>query len=383
MTQGSDFHPVDRRTFVKAAAIGAAAAAIGARAETAAQEPPRGARRKLGRTGLELSAIGIGTFRTTEPAVMRVAFEQGVNYLDTARTYHGGNNEAYVCEAIKGWRDKLYISTKTVLASKEAMTKSIDTSLSKLGTDYVDILCMHHLSSKDEVLNEDARDVLAKAREQGKARFLGISTHRKEVEVLDTMIEDPDKLYDVAIVVYNFKSGQEITDAIARAAKAGIGIVAMKTQAGGYKTKDLGDISPHQAALKWVLENPNVTTTVPSMVNLDQIKENVAVMHVDLKLSRAESQVLERYGRAIAPYYCHRCGACEPTCPYGVDIPTINRCLMYAEGYGDVAVARATHAELPWAVSAAACAGCATCVAQCAQGLSIPDQMRRAQALFA
>ncbi len=185
------------------------------------------------------------------------------------------------------------------------------------------------------------------------------------------------------MTVYNFKSDPSLKEAIARAAKAGVGIIAMKTQAGGYETKELGDISPHQAALKWVLQDLNVAAAIPSMVDLDQIKENTQVMHMDLKLSQVDRRILERYGQAIAPYYCHRCGGCAATCPQGVDIPTVNRCLMYAEGYRDLDLARTTYAELPRTVSAAACANCSTCVAQCARGITIAQQMRRAQALFA
>lgn len=367
---------------MKTSAAGAAVVVGGsAWAETAAA--PVATRRVLGRTGLEVTPIGIGTFRTTEPAVIRVALEKGVNFLDTARSYHNGNNEAYVGEAIKGLRDQVYISTKFTLGTKEEMTQSVDTSLSKLGTDHIDVLFLHHMFTKEDVMNAEAREVLVKAREAGKARFLGVSVHKNEVEVINAMLEDPDKLYDVVMVVYNFQSGDEIKDAIARAAKAGIGVVAMKTQAGGYDTKELGDVSPHQAALKWVLRDPNVASTVPSMVNLDQIKEDTALLQMDLTVTRADQHVLDRYAQAVAPYYCHRCGSCEATCPQGVDIPMVNRCLMYAEGYRDLQNAHAAYAELPKAASLASCASCATCVAQCVRGISLPDQMQRARVLFA
>jgi hypothetical protein len=320
---------------------------------------------------------------------MRYALEQGINFLDTARIYHDGNNERWVGEAIQGIRDKVYLATKFViegkdgaLLPKEEMMASVDKSLRELRTDYIDIMFLHHMSSVEQVMYEPAREVLVEAQKQGKIRFLGVSTHANEAVVLDAMVADAAKLYDAAMVTYNFKSDPAIKEAIARAAKAGIGIVAMKTQAGGYETKELGDISPNQAALKWVLQDANVSTTVPSMVNLDQIKEDVAVMHMDFKLTRAESQILERYGKAIAPYYCLRCGQCEGTCPQGVDIPTVNRCLMYAEGYRDLVVARQTYDALMPRVSAAQCAQCGVCAARCAHGLDIAAQMRRAQTFF-
>jgi hypothetical protein len=391
---------INRRTFLKTGACGAAlvvsAGGAASYAQPAAGALPDTAYRILGRTGLRVTAVSIGTLLTTEPAVIQFAFDQGVNYLDTARIYQDGKNEEYVCEALKGYRDKVFVSTKVLQGDKETMVRSIETSLSKLGTDYVDILFAHHLETREQVLDPVTIEALTEARTQGKARFIGVSTHKNEPAVLDAMVEEKGRVYDAAMVTYSFKSDPAVKAAIARAAQAGIGIVGMKTQAGGYQTKELGDISPHQAALKWVLLDPNVHTTVPSMVSLDQIKENVAVMCMDLRLSRAEEQVLETYGRAIADRYCHRCAACVGTCPNGVDIPTVNRCLMYAEGYRDLALARAAYAEPPRDASLtvpsdanvrhdtlAACARCDVCVARCGRGVDLERNLRRARALFA
>jgi predicted aldo/keto reductase-like oxidoreductase len=219
-------------------------------------------------------------------------------------------------------------------------------------------------------------------RSQGKTRFVGVSTHKNEAEVIQAVVDDPEKFFDTVLVAYNFGSDPGVKEAIALAAKANIGVIAMKTQAGGYNTKELGDISPHQAALKWVLQDPNVHTTIPSMINLDQVREDTAVM--GMKLTRADLDILNTYAMAIKSHYCHQCGACEATCPKGVDIPTINRCLMYAEGYGDLELARSTYtSELVGPVSAAVCGECDHCVARCARGLDIPIRMRRAQTLFA
>ncbi len=344
---------------------------------------PPAAYRTLGRTGLEVTTVSIGTFRTTEPPVIRYALEQGINFIDTARKYHKGKNEGYVREALKGFPGRVYIGTKIVISSEDEMNRLLDTSLRELDVDCIDILYLHHLSSREQVFDKTARKVITKARDEGKVSFLAVSTHEKEVEVLDAMVEDEEKLYDVAMVKYNFKCDEALRQAIARASKAGIGIVGIKTQAGGYETKELGDITPHQAALKWVLQDPNVAAVTPSMVNLDQIKENVAVMKMDLQLTRAEQQVLQRYGRAIDPYYCHACGACTETCPYGVDIPTINRCLMYAEGYHDRENALAAYAEIPRDRSLAACDSCAICTAGCVRNVRVEDQIRRARELFA
>jgi hypothetical protein len=160
-----------------------------------------------------------------------------------------------------------------------------------------------------------------------------------------------------------------------------MGVIAMKTQAGGYKTDALGDVSPHQAALKFVLQNPNVTAAIPAMVDLGQVSEDMAVMN--MKFTRADFDILKRYHLATAGVYCHRCGACADSCRARLDIAHINRCLMYADGYGDLELARSTYAELAPAMTAGACAGCPECTARCANGLNIAERMQRAREVFA
>ena len=175
-------------------------------------------------------------------------------------------------------------------------------------------------------------------RQQGKVRFFGVTTHTNQAEVVNAVASDPDHFFDTVLVGYNFKSAPELKQAIARAAQAGIGVVAMKTQAGGYQTAALGAVSPHQAALKWVLQDTNVTAAIPGMKDLAHLKEDIAVM--GLALTRRDEQILKRYGQAISPYYCQLCGRCEGLCSRGVAISDINRCLMYAEAYGSLDLAR-------------------------------------------
>jgi len=384
---------MNRRTFLKTGPLGAAAVAAGLSHSTAAAqqpddtEPAPGSleeagpgRRILGRTRMKVSMVGIGTNKGPEPAVLRFAFDRGVNYVDTARRYRGGRSELNVGKAIKGRRDKVYVVTKIPIGDTASMRRHAEESLKALATDYVDVFLMHGARSKEVVMNEDLRELMSQLRKEGKARFLGVSTHN-EVEVLDAVAQDPDKLFDVVLARYNFKSDKKVKEAIARAAKAGVGVVAMKTQAGGYKTKELGDISPHQAALKWVLQNKNVTLAVPCMVNLDEVKENTQVL--GMKFARVDQQILERYGKAIAPYYCRGCGECLATCPKSVDIPTVNRCLMYVEGYCDMDLAREAYARLAKETTAAVCTECAECVAECVHEVRVARNMRMAHRILA
>jgi predicted aldo/keto reductase-like oxidoreductase len=116
------------------------------------------------------------------------------------------------------------------------------------------------------------------------------------------------------------------------------------------------------------------------MKDMSMLKEDIAVMWMNL--SSADQQILERYSRAIESYYCRLCAQCEPACPNHVEISTINRCLMYAEGYGELALARSTYAEIRAGASASACLSCEQCIAKCVNGINIAGKMQKAQTLF-
>ena len=225
------------------------------------------------------------------------------------------------------------------------------------------------------------REALLKLRQQGKVRFFGVTTHTNETEVVNALVDDKDRFFDMALVKYNFRTDDELKKAIARAAQAGIGIVAMKTQAGGYKTDALGPISPHQAALKWALQDKSITAAIPGMRDMGHLREDIAVM--GMRLTLADSLILRCYGAAVASHYCHMCGKCEVTCPRGVRISVVNRSLMYAEAYRSPELARGTYGEIPASASASACIGCGHCVARCVNGLDVAAKMARARELMA
>jgi len=142
----------------------------------------------------------------------------------------------------------------------------------------------------------------------------------------------------------------------------------------------MGSISPHQAALKWVLQNQHITMSIPGMKDLSQLKENIAVMGMPFKT--ADARTLDRYHAAIAGFYCDLCGTCEGSCPRGVEISTINRSLMYAEGYRSRELARSTYREVPQAASASVCLDCPVCSASCVKGLNISAKMRQARTML-
>jgi uncharacterized protein len=382
-----------RREFIKVGVVGTTSALLGGNAlaevvqQYAAAAPaqfPDPVYRTLGRTGLKLTVVSFGAMLTPEPEVIRVALEHGVNYVDTARKYMSGKNEEIVAKAIKGRRDKVILATKTLPDSKSVLgiKQDVEASLRALKTDYIDVIQLHNLTDKRRIFVQETREALAALKKEGKVRFCGVTTHKGQAEVLNALVDDKERFFDTCLVAYNFKTDDEVGEAVNRAAKAGIGIIAMKTQAGGYDTKALGGISPHQAALKWVLQNPNVTAAIPGMKDLSQLRENIAVMGMPFKY--ADRRILDRYAEAVEPFYCTLCGSCEKGCPRGVEISTVNRALMYAEGgYQSSELARETYHEIRRGASALACVDCESCRARCVNGLNIPAKMAQARNLLA
>jgi len=380
---------VSRRSFVKRAVAGTVGLIGGgaltrpknllALIHSSQEATPALEFRTLGRTEMKFTSLGFGAMRTTDPAVIRRAVDKGVNYVDTARGYMGGRNEEIVGQAIGDVRKQIHISTKIKAGRRAGMESDVEASLRALGTDYVDILMLHGLRSRNDLHNEDALAVLEAAKKSGKTRAVGFSVHGNMAALLREAAEM--QFYDMVLSAYNFTHDQDVTTAIEEATKAGIGVVAMKTQAGGYKEKSMGNLNPHQAALKWVLSNPNVTSTIPSMVSFQQVEENVQVMGSDF--GWLDRKTLHRYGEAVNSKLCRFCDTCLSQCPFGVKVSDINRSVMYADGYGDEVLARENYQSIDPACNASRCADCDECVVQCRYGVNVAANLKRATEVFA
>jgi aryl-alcohol dehydrogenase-like predicted oxidoreductase len=132
---------------------------------------------------------------------------------------------------------------------------------------------------------------MSKMKKEGKARFTGFSAHSNMASVLREAAKG--NYHDVALVSYNFTHSKDLKEAVALATKSGIGIVAMKTLAGGYKKEKMGGLSPHQAALKYVLTDQNVSLAIPGVTTIEQIEECAAVMGTSF--SKGDLNELKQY----------------------------------------------------------------------------------------
>ena len=385
MKKRDDSDGINRRDFLKIGVTGAAASlAFGGLAGLAGAETTEPlAYRTLGRTGLKVTTLSFGAMLTPEYEVIRAGLDMGINYVDTARRYLNGRSEGIVGRAINGIRDKVYIATKTKPDSNtaDAIIKDVETSLEQLGTDHIDVIQLHGLDKPDRAFIPEVREAYVKLRQQGKVRFFGVTTHTNQAGVIDALVDDPDKFFDTVLVGYNMKQDPSVKQAIARAKAAGLGVIAMKIQAaarGGNQAAVSIDPEQAAAALKWVLQDTNVTNAIAGMKTLEHVKQMFPVM--GRKMTRTDERIVQRYSAAIDKEFCRLCAKCEPTCPQGVRISVVNRALMYAQAYGEYALGKETFVE---AAHARLCSTCAECTARCVNGLNIAGKMADARRLFA
>ena len=339
-----------------------------------------------GRTGLKVTTVGMGCMITSDPSVIVRAADMGINYFDTARGYSQGNNERMVGAALGSRRKQVIISTKSHAPNKVEMQKHLETSLRELNTDYIDIWFLHGRNSPEEV-PDDQIEVQQLAKKQGKVRFTGVSTHSGQQQLLPWMVQKG--IFDVVLTAYNFTMDTGMDEAIAAAAKAGMGVVAMKVMAGGLRRQKPGDPLYKKltqdgallAALKWVIQKPNIATTIPSMTDMDQLDENLKAM--GNPFSGSDEKLLTAHLDAIRPLYCRMCGKCDGACQKGLPVADVLRFLTYADGYGQFALGRERFMELSAEQVAVRCGDCAECTVKCPHGVEVQNRMARAQELFA
>jgi aryl-alcohol dehydrogenase-like predicted oxidoreductase len=342
--------------------------------------------RTLGKTGLKVTSLGFGCMITSDGSVIERAADMGITYFDTARSYSGGNNERMVGAALKGRRNRITLSTKTEGRTKPEALEQIDKSLSELGTDHVDIWYLH-AKGKPEDVTDDLLEAQQIARKAGKIRFAGVSTHGGQQVLIPWLARNPN--VDVILTTYNFTMEPFMNDVLAEAAQAGKGIVCMKVMAGGTRgrgaTPAIGEKLHREgaltSALKWVLRNPHVGTTVPSMTDMDQLDANLKAM--SQPFGAADERILAMHLEHITPFYCRLCGECAGQCRQGLPVEDVLRFATYAEGYGQFALGRERFLGLAPVHVSARCGDCAECSVNCPYGVQVAREMARAQEMFA
>ena len=335
--------------------------------------------RTLGKTGLRVTTVGMGCMITSDPTVITRAVDMGINYFDSSRNYQGGQNERMVGAALGSKRKDIFLASKCDTHTGPGILAELDKSLQELNTDHLDVWHLHGLSDPAQITDELV-EAQRKAKEQGKIRFIGMSTHNLPA-VVDRVIAAK---IEVVQVQYNFASAPSYGPAIEKLNQAGIGVIAMKVMA---RSGGRGAAQPKRpanfglAALKWSLKNPSIATTVPSLTDNDQLEENFRAMAEHY--TDADSRILEARLEEITPYFCRMCGECNGQCPQGLPVPDLVRFVMYADGYGQFPLGREGFLRLSAEHQAVRCGDCTSCPVTCPHGVHVAARLQRAQELFA
>jgi uncharacterized protein len=359
--------------------------------------------RTLGRTGIKLPIVSMGVMNSSNPNLLKVAWQQGMRHFDTAWIYQAGNNEKMVGSVIRDLkidRKDVVITTKIVIdyslkkpemgaERKKQFLSRFAQSLERLQMDYVDILMLHDVSSKEEILDPYIMDAMKEMKDQGKVKFAGFSTHVFWPEILTAAADKG--FYDVVLISLNYAMSNDDAShkALDYAVSRGMGLIAMKTQCQQDWYKDNlpseaqqyyeGSVM-HTALLKWVLRHDQIATAVPGFTTFEQLQTDLEVAR-KLDYTADEKKFLEDHNVKLAlQSVCRFCGECKGTCPNGVDIPSLMRSHSYAMAYGNVHMTHMTLGGIPRAEGLAVCRDCDECVAQCKYQVRIAKRIEELSA---
>jgi aryl-alcohol dehydrogenase-like predicted oxidoreductase len=275
--------------------------------------------RYLGNTKLKVSRLCFGSL-TIGPlqanlglgegaAVIRAAFDMGVNFIDTAELY---GTYPYIRDAVKGRREDIIISTKCYAYTREGAEKSLKKAMDELGTDYIDIFSLHEQESEYTLEgHREAMEYFIAAKEKGYIRSFGISTHAvaaviaslkyKEIEVLHPIVNKRG----LGIIDGNI---DEMLSAVDEAVKAGKGIFSMKPLGGGNMLKESAE------CFDFVLSNESLHSIAVGMQSIEEVTNNVMVFEGKKVPEDISTKLKEKRRRLLIDYWCSGCGSCTRKC---------------------------------------------------------------------
>jgi hypothetical protein len=375
--------------------------------------------RKFGKLDWKVSALGFGCMRlpTTDTtglglninekeaiAMIRYAIDHGVNYVDTAYPYHGGNSEVLVGKALgEGYREKVKLATKLPIWSvrkPEEFDTYLNEQLKKLQTDHVDFYLFHGLEKQrwKTVVDLNLLDRAESAIKDGRIKGIGFSFHDK-LETFKEII-DAYSRWTLCQIQYNYMDAenQAGTKGLKYAASKGLAVVVMEPIRGGRLAnppKSVRSIfdsyekqrSPSEWALQWVWNQPEVSVALSGMSTMQQVEENIRTASSSSinSLGPRELQVIERVQKAFrgrAAIACTKCAYCMP-CENGVNIPANFEMYNEAIMYDDPGTARQRYMRfMPEKERAKMCKQCKKCEEKCPQKIPISELMPKVHALL-
>lgn len=361
--------------------------------------------RDLGKTGIKISALGFGTMRlprikgpdkdiADEEASIKVihrAFELGVNYIDTAFGYMEGTSEVVVGKALKGYRDKVHLATKLPpwdVKQQGDYRRILETQLRRLDTGCIDFYHFHCTNKhhwNEVILKYNLLDESVKAKQEGLIKHISFSFHDSP-EFLKELVDTG--AFETLLCQYNILD-RWLEGAIAYAKENGVGVVIMGPIGGGRLAAPSDVItikgrygSTPEAALRFVLGNPNVSCALSGMNTIEMVEENARVASIAEDLTREEwrriNGMLEKI-KKLADLYCTGCNYCLP-CPNGINIPGVFTLMNRHRVYGLTESAKEDFAKLgteEWRGKPVSdCKECGLCETKCPQKIKIREQLK-------
>jgi predicted aldo/keto reductase-like oxidoreductase len=321
---------------------------------------------RLGKSELSVSQVGFGgipiqrvSFAEAEKCI-HTALDLGINYIDTALVY--SDSEEKIGRALKGKRDKVVLATKVPPRSREFVAESLEGSLKKLKTDYIDLYQLHNVENKELLeTSKDVIDILQKAREQGKIRHIGVTIHGVDWanEVIRT------GLFETVMIAMNFIVNEAEQNVLPTAREFDVGVIAMKPLAGGH-------ITNAALAMKYFAGFDDVVPLV-GIERPEEIKQIVEIVESGGALTDQEISEMEKIKEESGTQFCRRCGYCLP-CPQGIDIVLVNTFYSIAKRMPLDSVLTGGIAESMR--KAKDCVECGTCEERCPYHLNIRQLIR-------
>ena len=328
----------------------------------------------LGKTGLKISRMGFGGIPIQKidahgtKKLMQSLLDAGINYIDTARGYTV--SEEYLGFALEGIREHFVLATKSMSRNRENMARDIDVSLHNLRTDYIDLYQVHNpgLADLEQVCAPGgALEALLEAKSTGKIGHLGVTVHTLEVFNAALALD----WVETVMFPYNIveTQGEEL---IRRCTEKNIGFICMKPLAGGA-------IDDATLALRFVMQNPDITVVIPGMAEEAELAQNIAAVNDTAPLSAEELRKIQVIRDSLGTQFCRRCNYCAP-CTAGIPISGVFMMEGYLSRYGLEDWARTRYNG--FAKTASDCIGCGVCETRCPYNLPIREMLKRAAKAF-
>lgn len=321
--------------------------------------------KNLGNTNLKISRVGFGGIpiqRISQEDTYEVIDElrkNNINFIDTARGYT--ISEEYIGNAIKNDKNNWIIATKSMTRTYDGMKIDIETSLNNLKRDYIDLYQIHNLKLEEwDNIFEGAYRALLEAKESGKIKHIGITSH--SLDVIEKAIES-DK-FETIQFPYNIVENQA-DETFKKAHEKNIGIIVMKPLAGGA-------IRDGKLAIKYILSKDYINVAIPGMDSVQQVLENVSVLK-DLNLNDEDLRKIDEIRDSLGNRFCRRCEYCMP-CPVGINIPQNFLIEGYYTRYNLHDWANERYSALD--KKAKDCGECGLCETKCPYQLPIREMLK-------